>query len=108
MGTGMYTDIERAKQIDSLIHANANLARETMLLTLATRMPTATELRSQIPPQGMPMDDFERYYNDFCGSKERAQVFHQLMLENVEFDMETQRLHVKEPGACTSDADFFR
>lgn len=109
MGTGMHTDIERTKQIDSLTHANANLVRETMVLELAPRMPTAAELRSQITPQGMPMDDFKRYYDDFCcGSKEREQVFYQLMIQNVDLKVETERLVLKEPGAGTGDADFSR
>jgi len=108
MGTGMYTDIERTKQIDSLIHANAILVRKTMLLRLAPRMPTAAELRSKIPPQGITMGDFARYYHSFGWSKEREQKFQQLMLENMEFEMKTKLFFLKEPGAGTGQANFLR
>jgi len=108
MGTGMYTDIERTKQIDSLIHANAILVRKTMLLRLAPRMPTAAELRSKIPPQGITMGDFARYYHGIGLSKEREQVLQQLMLENMEFDMETKLFFLKDPAAGTGVANFLR
>lgn len=108
MGTGMYTDTERTKQIDSLIHANAILVRKTMLLRLAPRMPTAAELQSKIPPQGITMGDFARYYHSFGWSKEREQVLQQLMLENMEFEMKTKLFFVKEPGAGIGEANFLR
>lgn len=107
MGTGRYPDIERVKQIENIIHANAFLIRETMVLRLAPRMPSAADLRSRIPPEGITRDECLRIGHQVHGngrSVERTTRFSQLILENVKYDNRTKLFFLKEhtAGASTS------
>lgn len=99
MGTGKYNDTKRLEQIHSLIHTNAVLLRDTMTFKLAPRLPTAAELRSLIPPQGLTMDDFINHYHTLWWTQERMQILQQLLTENLEFSLETRIFFVKRRGS---------